>query len=104
MFECVMLAWRLELGAAIAVAAVGIGLWALPRDTPEIGRPPVWVGWLLIAIAIVIALLSSAGRIGLELQAPIRRRRAARRVGQQFQTTPIPPTPEPLSRPKPSGA
>jgi hypothetical protein len=95
-----MLAWLLELAAAIAVAAVGVVLWSLPTDTPIIGRPPLVVGWVVISIGLVIAALSSAGRVGLEVQSPVRRRV----LDPQPDSTTPPPHDSPLpAQPKDQG-
>jgi hypothetical protein len=103
MFDCTMLAWLLELGAAIAVAAVGVVLWSLPPETPVVGRPPLLVGWVFIAIGVVIAVLSSAGRVGWEFQSPIRRKGAGGRAAPVPPPTPTPQTFNlpPMSAPTP---
>ena len=70
-----MRAWLLEVAAGVALAVAGIGLWALPADTPIIGRPPLTIGWVLIVLGMLIVVLATAARFGLEFQAPLRRHR-----------------------------
>ncbi len=69
-----MQAWLIELGTGVALCLGGIGLWALPTDTPVIGRPPVIVGWLVIALGVLIIILSIATRSGYEVQSPLKRK------------------------------
>jgi hypothetical protein len=90
MFDSVMLAWLLELGGAIAVAAVGVGLWSLPPNTPVVGRPPLWVGWIFVAFGVLTAVVSSAGHVGLQLQSPVRRRAHITFAPKPPQATPVP--------------
>jgi hypothetical protein len=70
------MAWLLEFATGVGVCLGGIGLWALPKDTPVIGRPPVLVGWLVIALGVLIIALSMVTRSGFEIQPPRVRRKA----------------------------
>lgn len=74
-FRITVLAWLLELAAATAVILGGVFLWTLPSSTPVIGRPPIIVGAIVVAVGLVIAMLSSGSRLGLEVQSPVRRKR-----------------------------
>ena len=67
-----MQAWLIEFATGVVVSLAGIGLWALPNDTPFIGRPPLFVGWLVIALGLAIVALSIATRF--EVQPPLRRK------------------------------
>jgi hypothetical protein len=67
-----MQAWLIEFATGVVVSLAGIGLWALPTDTPIIGRPPLVVGGLVIALGLVIVALSMATRF--EVQPPLRRK------------------------------
>src|SRR5205807_160326 len=82
---------------------VGVVFWSLPLDTPVIGRPPIWVGWIFVCVGVLIAFLSSAGRLGLELQSPIRRRTAPPATPTPMrQTFKLPvPSSAPLPPPQP---
>lgn len=63
-----MVAWLLELAAGVGLVVAGFGLWALPTDTPVIGRPPVVFGWLLIALGVLIVVASTFARIRVRMQ------------------------------------
>ena len=69
-----MLGWLLEVAAGVALIVAGIGLWAVPTDTPIIGRPPLAIGWVLILLGVLILVLSTAARFGLEVQSPLRQK------------------------------
>jgi hypothetical protein len=92
----------LELAGATALAIAGVGLWALPPETPVIGRPPTLLGWLCIVIAALIAILSTANFLGLDFQVPIRRR-VPTEPKQVQPPVPIPinPAPQPVPAPHP---
>ncbi len=97
-------AWLLELAGAVVLAIAGITLWALPPDTPVIGRPPTGYGWLCIAVAVLIALLSTANYFGLEFEQPIKRRTVVKISNRVLPASPVPtaaPAPVPITQPLP---
>jgi hypothetical protein len=64
----------------------GVGLWALPTDTPIIGRPPIAIGGMLVIYGVLLVILTVMHHFGIELQSPFRRR-----VSKQSPQPPISP-------------
>jgi len=69
-----MLDWLRDFGASIGLAVTGVVLWALPTNTPIVGRPPFWVGAACIIVAAITLILATLHHSGRELQSPVRKR------------------------------
>jgi hypothetical protein len=78
-----VLNFLLELGAGLTVVIAGVGLWALPRDTPVIGRPPVLFGGLLVVLGALIVGMSLASRLGVHAPRELKRADSKRPSGQR---------------------
>jgi len=83
-----MVAWLLEVVAGALLAIIGVGLWALPTDTPLIGRPPMLAGWLLIAVGALNIVIVTARRYAGEARA--KRRQEPEAVPAALSSAPTP--------------
>jgi hypothetical protein len=88
----------------VALCLGGVGLWALPKDTPVVARPPVLVGWLVIGLGVLIIVVSMVTRSGYEVQPPLRRKSLPVKKDlprAKLGSTPLPwppPIPKPVER------